>query len=281
VNERRIRWLLVLILVGQLVFLSAQIRDPAGGGTYLESAFMRLVSPVARMVAGSAGAVSSLSDELSTRRSLIRENRRLRETVSNLRRRQIQAFGVELELERLAEALEYARETDLPLRVADIVLIDHASFVQTLVLRIEHGGVEPNQPVVVGDGLVGRVVITAGPYAKVQLVTDRSASVGAMIQRTRRQGIARGAGGGLLELDFVPLQEDVRPGDRVVTAGIDGIYPRGLPVGTVVAVEPGSGLFHRISLRPAVDLGVLDQVYILESEPVPDSVKELTPDAQP
>jgi rod shape-determining protein MreC len=102
-----------------------------------------------------------------------------------------------------------------------------------------------------------------------------------MIERTRRQGVARGAGAGVLDLDFVPLQEEVQIGDRVVTAGIDGIYPRGLPVGTVVAVEPGSELFHDIRLRPAVDFGLLDQVYVLESELVPEEAKDLSPDARP
>ncbi len=130
-------------------------------------------------------------------------------------------------------------------------------------------------------GLVGRLVLVAPPYAKVQLITDRSASVGAMIERTRRQGVVRGTQSGALELDFVPLQSDVRVGDRVRTAGIDGIYARGIPVGTVVSVEPGSELFHRIQLRPAVDFGRLDQVFVVERETVPEEIKEAALDAQP
>ena len=65
----------------------------------------------------------------------------------------------------------------------------------------------------------------------------------------------------------MPLQADVRVGDVVLTAGIDGIYPRGIPVGTVVAVEPGSELFHNIRLSPRVDFGVLDVVYLIEVNP--------------
>jgi len=141
--------------------------------------------------------------------------------------------------------------------------------------------VQVNQPVVSGDGLVGRVVVAAGPYAKVQLIADRSASVGGMIERTRRQGVVRGAGRGSLELDFVPLQADVRVGDMVVTAGIDGIYPRGIPVGQVVEVEPGGELFHKIRMAPTVDFGVLEVVYLLDREPVPAEVKEAIPDAEP
>jgi rod shape-determining protein MreC len=93
--------------------------------------------------------------------------------------------------------------------------------------------------------------------------------------------VVRGGSGGL-EMGYVPLQADVRPGDRVLTAGIDGVYPRGIPLGTVTAVDKGGGeLFHRIQLAPAVDLGALDQVYLLDYQAVPPNVKEVRPGANP
>ena len=101
-----------------------------------------------------------------------------------------------------------------------------------------------------------------------QLITDRAAAVGAMIKRTRRQGVVRSGPNGL-ELDFLPQQADVRAGDRVLTSGIDGIYPRGLPIGVVTAVERGEELFYDLHLEPAVDFGVLDQVYLLAPQPIP------------
>ncbi|MGH9465286.1 MAG: rod shape-determining protein MreC, partial [Thermoanaerobaculia bacterium] len=110
-----------------------------------------------------------------------------------------------------------------------------------------------------------------GRYAKVQLLTDRAASVSAMVERTRRQGLVRGAGQGALTLDFIPVQEEIGPGDRVLTAGIDGIYPRGLPIGTVAEVAAGEGMFHRVEVAPAVDFGRLDQVYVLDTTPLPAS----------
>lgn len=76
-------------------------------------------------------------------------------------------------------------------------------------------------------------------------------------------------------MDFVPLQEVVKVGDRVLTAGIDGVYPRGIPVGTVVSVRPGGELFHQIELVPAVDLGQLDQVFLLQAERVPADLESV------
>jgi rod shape-determining protein MreC len=128
------------------------------------------------------------------------------------------------------------------------------------------------------------VVTVSGPYAKVQMITDRLAGVSAMILRNRRQGVVRGGGrGDGLELDYVPLQADVRPGDRVLTAGIDGVYPRGIPIGTVASVEAGGQqLFHRIQVVPAVDFGAVDQVYLLEYQAVPPPLtQESRPGARP
>ena len=102
-----------------------------------------------------------------------------------------------------------------------------------------------------------------------------------MLARTRRQGIARGAEEGLLTLDFVPLRSDVEVGDQVVTAGIDGIYPRGVPVGRVASVEAGDELFLRIEMTPAVDFSRLDHAFVLTAERVPADLQEAPLDESP
>ncbi len=278
VAERRSRWLLLGLLALQLILLSAQAQT-AAGSSRLEAVFVRSVAPFSRAVAATTGFVRSLAEGARLRAALQEENARLRAEVETLRQERVGTLGVEQELERLARALDYSAAPRGSLRVADIVYIDHASWLQTLLLYVGEAQVVRNQAVVSADGLVGRIVVAAPPYAKVQLVTDRAASVGGMVQRTRRQGVVRGSSPGSLDFAYVPLQADVRVGDLVVTAGIDGIYPRGVPVGTVVEVKPGDELFHEIRLTPAVNFGVLDQVYILDRVPVPDEVKESDPDA--
>lgn len=280
-TEARTRWLLILLVLGQLFLLAAQLPAPGSQTSFLETAALRAVGPFANVIASGARLGEAVVQDLALRRTLVAENRRLRSEVEELRQRTIRLEGLEDSLRHLTETVNYAQGADYPLVLADIVFIDHTSWLQTLVLSVKEGAVSVNQPAVVSEGLVGRVVVASGPYAKVQLITDRSASVGGMIKRTHRQGVVRGAGRGSLELDFVPLQADVRVGDVVLTAGIDGIYPRGIPVGTVVAVEPGSELFHTIRLSPSVDFGVVDVVYLIEREPVPERVKEALPDAEP
>jgi len=280
VTERQSRWLLVLVLAAQLVLLSSQVPGSGREQSLLETWSLRAVSPFARLVEGTSRRLGEVRDGLRTRKQLERANEELQQRLAKLEEERIRFFGLEGRLERLNEAVLYQPPTSGPVRVADVVHVDYGVWFQTLILYVGTSGARVQQPVVTSDGLLGRVVVVAGPFAKVQLVTDRAASVGAMIERTRRQGVARGAPDGSLEMDFVPLQADVEVGDRVLTAGIDGVYPRGLPVGRVVSVEPGSELFHRIRMTPAVDLGRLDQVYLLEHEPPPESMVGLA-DAKP
>ncbi len=239
------------------------------------------MSPITSFVAWVGDSVTGFTENMALRRTLLAENLRLREEVGELREQSIRNFGLAEDLDHLAVALSYTRAFEPDLQVADLVYIDYASWLQTAILKTAADSVGVNQPVVAGKGLVGRVVLVAGPYAKVQLITDRAASIGVMIDRTHRQGVVRGAGRGNLELDYVSLQADVRVGDLVTTAGIDGIYPRGIPVGLITAAIPGDDLFYEIRVAPAVDFGLLDQVYILEEEAVPEAVKEALPDARP
>ena len=191
-----------------------------------------------------------------------------------MRGRLVRLHGVEEELERLLQSSSDGRFDSSSFLVADVLYIDRASWLRTLVIYTANGTPQRNQPVVTAQGLVGRIIVPASRYAKVLLVTDRSASVSAMVERTRRRGIVRGEGGEALALDNISLLADVEIGDRVVTAGIDGVFPRGIPIGEVTAVMPGNGLFHRIAVAPAIDFGLLDQVYVVTKEVIPAEIRE-------
>jgi rod shape-determining protein MreC len=287
VNERRTALVLFVLLFGQLVLLTAQVPHPESGEPLLEGVALRLLAPLAYGVDRAFRSGAELRELVRTRSRLQDENRRLEDENRTLREEITRLRDVELRLERLAEALDYEPPAAAEIVVADVTYADHASWVRTMVLRLpEEPGdsgsrVKPNATVCTAQGLVGRVVTVAGHYVRVQLITDRASSVGAMIERTRRQGIVRGAQSGLLALHYVPQQADVQIGDRVVTAGIDGVYPRGIPIGTVVEVGEGDDLFHRVRLVPAVDLGVVDQVYVLILDRLPEELKEVRPGALP
>jgi rod shape-determining protein MreC len=279
VNERRTVWVLIVVLAVQLALLATQ--GAASGTTRLEALGLRLLGPVARLVSVIPDSLAEAREAIKLRSTLEADNARLRAEVERLRLELLHRSDVEGDLSRLGAALRYINPPAGRIRAVDVVYVDHASWLRTLVLYTGDAPARRNQPVLAPEGLVGRVVAVAGPYAKVQLVTDRAAGVGAVLQRTRRQGVVRGSGSGTLALDYVPLQADARPGDRVLTAGIDGVYPRGIPIGTVLSVRGGGQLFHQIEVVPAVDLGTLDQVYLLDYREVPPALKEASPLGRP
>lgn len=266
--------MLVLLLVGQLLLVAAQLPSAGGHDSQLEVACVRVVAPLGRLVNAIAASFGQGGEMLQQRSVLIAQNRQLREENRRLRRQVQQLGDLQGQLQRLAAAHRYVAPGDARLLVADVVYLDYQSWVRTLLLYAPDPEVAVNQAVITADGLVGRVVTRSGPYAKVQLITDRAAGVGAMLERTRRQGLVRGTAPGKLELIYLPRQAEVQPGDRVVTSGVDGVFPRGILIGTVVSVEPGDDLFHRIRLQAAADFGTLDHVYILIRPVVPPDLRE-------
>lgn len=274
-GARRSTLALVLLLLIQLVVLALQ--NDAAPGSRTRAALLRTVAPLAGAVSSLRGAASRSLEAIRDWGRLRGENRRLRREVADLELRLLRLYGLEGDVRRLEAAVAYERRAARPVALADVVYSETRGLLRSLVIRLAVGEATYNQPVVVPAGIVGRVIRAAGPWARVQLVTDREAWVGARIIRTRRQGLVSGGARGGLELVEIPLQEDVRAGDVVVTSGTDGIYPRGLPIGTVRRVEPGDELFHRIELTPAVDPEQLTQVYLLPARSWPATLDEAVP----
>jgi rod shape-determining protein MreC len=107
-------------------------------------------------------------------------------------------------------------------------------------------------------------VIQPSPRAaKVQLLIDRNAAAGALVERTRAQGVVIGIGADELRMDYVSGSAEVKAGDVVVTSGIDGIYPKGFVIGQIQSVKRGAGEYSSIVIRPAVDFSALEAVLIV------------------
>jgi len=164
------------------------------------------------------------------------------------------------------------------LTLAHAIMLDTGSRFKSIIIdRGSSNGVEVNDAIVNANGLIGRVVLTTNDLAKVQLISDNNCSVGALIERTRRQGVVRGDGGTAAQMFDVPSLADVQPGDQVLTAGIDGIYPKGIPIGTIVRAERGQELFKSIWVKPAVDYGTIEEVIVIHTRKVPNDVVRYAP----
>lgn len=163
----------------------------------------------------------------------------------------------------------------VPIETTGAEVIAGAASPEFRTVTIDKGvadGIAADMAVVGPAGVVGRVTQPSAGAALVQLIIDRNAAAGAVVERTRVQGIVVGQGDGRLRMDFAPATGDVATGDVVVTSGIDGLYPEGFVLGIVERVSRGDGLYHQIDIRPAVDFSRLEDVLVvLRGAPVSEA----------
>jgi rod shape-determining protein MreC len=164
----------------------------------------------------------------------------------------------------LEQLLEMKQKVPLETTAAEV--IGAAAMPDFRTVTIDKGtrdGLRADMSVISPAGVVGRVVVPSARSAKVQLLVDRNAAAGALIERSRAQGVVVGGGEDRLQMDYVSEVADVVVGDLVVTSGIDGIYPKGFVIGKVDVVERSGGGFKRIMVRPAVDFRAIEEVLVV------------------
>ena len=184
--------------------------------------------------------------------SLIEENRRLGEEAKlNERLRALLEFKEALPYSSIASAITgYSME-----RWARTITIDKGS----------SDGIEKDHGAIALTGVVGRVTEVNGASSRVLLTTDLRSNIDVIIERTRVKGVVEGNGTDGLVMKYVRQVDEVKPGDQVVTSGLSGVFPKGLAIGEVTKVEKsGDNFFKHIEVRPAVDLGRLEEVLVLK-----------------
>ena len=189
---------------------------------------------------------------------------------------ELQSLQVRLQQERaeaqrtdnLRQLLELRERANLDTAAAEVIA--GAADPDFRTVTIDKGsseGLATDMAVISPAGVVGRVILPSRRASKVQLLIDRNAAAGALIERTRVQGVVIGIGDGTLKMQYVPGSSDVKTGDLVVTSGIDGIYPKGFVIGVVDHADRGVGAYHEIIVRPAVDFSRLEEVLIVKTPP--------------
>jgi rod shape-determining protein MreC len=193
------------------------------------------------------------------------DNARMRANLAQLEEENLQLREALVAGGRLARIAEMRDDFEVPMLPAELVGSDISPWFRSVLLdRGRTDGVRSGMPVISEQGLVGLVVATSRHAAKTMLLLDRQTAIDATVQRSRARGIVRGLGEEALGFEFVSRGGDVEVGDVVITSGLDGVYPKGLLIGTMTAVEaPGSKLLRSATLAPAVDFGRLEQAFVM------------------
>ena len=139
----------------------------------------------------------------------------------------------------------------------------------------DRDGIKPDMAVLTRDGIVGKVLHVYRSTSLVLLIDDQTSGVGSILEKSRLQGILRGTSSGTVVLEKVMSDETVPVGEQVLTSGGDGVFPKGLNVGTVTKVSAGSDLFLNIHVRPAADLNRLEEVLVVTKVDEKQSAPEL------
>jgi rod shape-determining protein MreC len=260
--------ILVVLLAANLLLMAGGVRGNEGA-TALESIVGRVSAPVvgiAELVGGGLRGVLRAANERSADRSrtadLERDLRRLSSEMVRLR----EAEGENRRLRRLLGMREWLAPRSIAASVVTAKLDGGTHLL--IVDRGERQGVRPELPVVAWGGAAGRVLSADANRAKVRLLTDVDSGVAGVVQRSRVHGIVEGrAGAPPLELRYVPRYSDVTHGDRVVTSGLDGIFPRGFGIGIVSSILEAPDGGQILYLEPELDYASLEEVLII-LEPV-------------
>jgi len=257
------------IIIGLLILiplfnLSTSLKSPRDLKWY-DKVVLWVTSPAQKAISFSFSKFISMGNHyvflLNVKREndeLIQKNNRLVEIVNNMRE-------IERENVRLRMLLAFKKKY-LPSGVtAEVIARDTTSEYQTI--RINKGadvGLKRRMPVITPAGVVGQLITVWSHYSDILLMTDHNHAMDVIVQRSRARGILKGGQRLKCDLQYLARMDDVVVGDVVVSSGIEGIYPKGLLVGTVDKIEKKQyGVTQHVEVKPTVNLSQLEEVFVV------------------
>ncbi len=266
IKKYRLIIVIVLLILIPLFQLSSTIKAPKELRWY-DKVILWVTSPVQKTITFGFDSVMTITNTYvflvnvkKENKKLTSENNRLVEMINNM-------HEVESENQRLRKLLAF-KEKYLPSGVsAEVIARDTTSEYQTIRINKGHDvGLKRQMPVITPAGSVGQINNVWEHFSDVLLMTDRNHAMDTIVQRSRTRGVVKGGINSTCELYYVARTDDIAIGDVLVTSGIEGIFPKGLLVGTVAQIEKKKfGVSQRIEVTPTANLGKLEEVFVVTS----------------
>lgn len=229
-----------------------------------------VISPVQEGLANSKKSLSSLWDNYLLIVNTSKENTILKKQISRLESDITSMEEIRKENLRLKRLLSFSEESSHQRIMAQVVGWDSAN--EFKVIRLNKGsrhGIKPMSPVITDHGLVGYVYRVTESYSDVLTILDQNNRVDIVVERTRTHGIVEGVFNFKCALKYITSNEPVEVGDKLITAGVGGIYPKGIKVGMITNIaKENFGMTLTIEVVPSVDFDKLEEVLVLS--PVDD-----------
>jgi rod shape-determining protein MreC len=260
-------WIWALLIFIALFFISSNLGGKRSWDPF-EQLVIEIIAPFQKFINNTVNFTEGLWLKYFGLINTHNENMRMRRDLDSLKMENILYREVLATNLRLQQLLQFKNTTDQPVIAAQVIGMDPTGWFQSVIIdKGKNAGIKLNMPVVNAEGVVGRLVAVSYNYSKVLLIIDQNSAVDCIIQRSRDNGIVKGLSSKVCTLDYVLKSSDVRVGDIVVTSGLGGIFPKGIPVGEVIDVKnPAGELFKDVKIRPVVDFSKLEELLVILKE---------------
>jgi len=221
---------------------------------------------------GLAGAAqqlpADLADSVLPRRELLKQIDELRRENQQLKERQVQTVAIARENDQLRGLLGWQRQAPWKLKLANVVMRDPANWWWTIQIDLgSRDGIQTNLPVLTGEGLVGRISSVSYVSSQVVLIGDPNCRISALVENATHDMGVLSAGGPLgssfVRLDHLASSVNLKPGQEVITSGLGGVFPKGIPIGKIVDTTTEYGTITGAEVKLDANLGALEQVWVL------------------
>ncbi len=267
--QQKAPWILAALLLSQVVLMSTNARHPDSEQSVLRIWLVTGFAPVVRVTDAILSSVKGTGASYVDVRHAREENLELREKVDQLTAERNKALERAADLDLIRTQLALPTRPQYRELAANVISRDASLWFRRLTIdRGTLDGIKRDMPVATAGGIVGRVISVGPNFAMVQVITDKHAGVGAMLQSSRAMGEIRGLDNDRCELKNISTSEKVEVGESVVTTGLDRIYPKGLLVGTVESIEADPNApWHKIVVKPAAPVDRIEHVLVFLVEP--------------
>lgn len=194
------------------------------------------------------------------------ENKKLKQQLYQMILEQKSYYELIQENRKLKELLNLKEKKKEVVTIAKVIRTGSNRFLKTLWIdKGSEDGIKTDMPAITLNGLAGKVISTSPHFSEILLLTDTNFSVAVRVERTRSEGIVSGTGTNMCILKYIPVEEDIMVGDRLITSGTDGIFPEGIKVGVVKKIEKKKGFFQNIDVVPYQSDLTIEEVAIIKS----------------
>lgn len=256
--------LLLLLFVFASVLLAKSVKEKKSPNV-LERAVLAVVAPLQKGVTITIGNVLEVWNHYIYLTAASKQNERLFKLLNE------QKFKNNLMLEelkkyrRVERLLSFLPAGSGKFQLSNVVAWDSTNLAQTLVIdRGKQDGVKNGMVVITHQGLIGRIVLSTARASRVLMITDARSAVDAFVQESRVRLIVSGQNRNKFLVKYLSIDSDVKLGDVVVSSGLGGVYPKGLPIGTIASLEPDPGrLFYKAEITPSANMEHIEEVLVM------------------